>query len=50
MPYLSNNHENHAQPPPGVLEVRVAFTRFFIVLCIGLEQTMLLDNKRHANK
>jgi len=36
VPNFSNNHEGHAEPPPGVLEVPVAFSRLFIVLLVRL--------------
>ena len=36
LPYFSNNHECHTEPPPSVLEVSIAFSRLFIVLLIRL--------------
>lgn len=50
VPDLSNNHQNHAKPPPAVLEVSVALSRLLIVLFVGLQQTVLLDDKRRADE
>jgi len=36
LPYFSNNHECHTEPPPSVLEVSIAFSRLFIVLLVRL--------------
>lgn len=48
--YFSKYHEGHAEPPPGILEVAVALACLFIILLVGLQQAMLLDNKRSADE
>jgi hypothetical protein len=47
---LSDYHECHACPPVGVLEISITFSRLFVVFCIGLKKTSLLQNKRDTNK
>lgn len=49
-PYLSQDHEGHAQPPPRVLEVRVSLAGLLVVLLVGLQQAMLLDDEGHADE
>jgi hypothetical protein len=50
VPNFSNNHEGHAKPPPGVLKVAVTLACFFIVLFVGLQQAMFLDDERGADE
>lgn len=47
---LADNHESHARPPVGVLEVAIAFASSFVVLCVCLEQADLFENKGRSNK
>ncbi len=37
VPYFSHNHKCHAEPPPGILKVPVAFSRLFIVFLVRLQ-------------
>jgi len=39
------NHESHAEPPPGILEVAVAFACLLVVLFVGLQEAMLFDDE-----
>ena len=48
--YLAHNHGRHAEPPPGVLEVTISFTRNFIVFLIGLEKSNLFHHKRDSDE
>lgn len=42
---LAQDHERHAAPPPGVLEVAIAFSCFFVVLDVGLQEADLLQHE-----
>lgn len=47
---LAQDHQRHARPPPGVLEVAIALARLLVVLEVGLQQANLLQNKRDADE
>jgi hypothetical protein len=47
---LSDNHQRHPRPPVSILEISIAFTRLFVVFCIGLEKARFLQYKRGANE
>ena len=47
---LSDNHQRHPRPPVSVLEISIAFTRLFVVFCIGLEKASFLQYKRGTNE
>ena len=48
--YLSNDHQGHASPPVGVLEISISLARLFLVFDVRFQQTDLLQHERDANK
>lgn len=48
--HLANNHEDHARPPVGVLEVAIAFASSFVVFRVCLQQADLFEDKGRSNK
>lgn len=47
---LAHDHEGHAAPPPGVLEVSVALAGNLVVFLVRLEQAHLGEDKGDADK
>lgn len=44
------DHESHAEPPPGILQISIALACFFVVLVICFQQANLLDHEGSANE
>ena len=47
---LADDHERHARPPEGVLEVPVALAGRLVVLLVGLQQADLLQHEGDADE